>query len=89
MKSDGSINLEGWNNIAWQATRLTQEVAKAFAEAYYQESPRFYYLFGCSTGGRQADHIAQKFPEDFDGYLVSFPSLTQGLLFPSLVHPIL
>jgi hypothetical protein len=85
--SDGSPNTLGWKNIAWQATRLTRQVAKDLAQAYYQQSPSYFYLFGCSTGGRQAYHIAQQHPADFDGYLVSCPSLTQTLLFPSLIHP--
>lgn len=87
MNSDGSINDTGWKNIAWQATRLTRQITNDLAVAYYQQSPSHFYLFGCSTGGRQAYHIAQRYPEDFDGYLVSCPSITQSLLFPSLIHP--
>lgn len=87
LNDDGSYNMEGWRNVAWQACHLTISKAKEITNAYYSRNPKAAYLFGCSTGGRQAYHSAQKFPDDFDGIIASCPSITQSLLFPSLGHP--
>lgn len=87
MNVDGSINREGWKNVAWQATRFLGIKTKELAKALYSRPAKYSYLFGCSTGGRQGYHMAQKYPEDFDGILIGCPSITQSLLFPSLIHP--
>lgn len=87
LNNDGTYNLEGFKNVAWQACHLTVTKAKEISRAYYSRDPRASYLYGCSTGGRQAYHSAQKFPDDFDGIIASCPSITQSLLFPSLGHP--
>jgi feruloyl esterase len=73
--------------VTWQATHLLITLTKKIVEVYYNRPAKSAYLFGCSTGGRQAYHIAQKFPHDFDGILVSCPSITQSHLFASLGHP--
>jgi pimeloyl-ACP methyl ester carboxylesterase len=86
MNVDGSVNAEGWKNIAYQATHLLGQKTKELAEAYYGIPPKFSYLYGCSSGGRAAYHSAQKYPEDFNGLLIGAPSLTQSLMFPSLLH---
>ena len=87
LNEDGSTNREGFKNIAWQATYETGRISKEIIRAFYGRPEKRSYLFGCSTGGRQAYHTAQKFPEEFDGFLIGSPSLTQSILFPSLVHP--
>ena len=87
LNSDGSYNLEGFKNVAWQACHLTITKTKQLTEAYYGRPAKASYLFGCSTGGRQAYHSAQMFPNDFNGILVSCPSITQSSLFLSLGHP--
>ncbi|CAK7233309.1 hypothetical protein SEUCBS140593_008559 [Sporothrix eucalyptigena] len=89
LNADGTVNHEGFKNIAWRATRETARLSKATILAYYGRPQTYSYLFGCSTGGRQAYHSAQKYPADFDGYLAGCPSLTQSILFPSLIHPLI
>ena len=88
MNADGSINEEGWRNVAYEATHLLGLKTKELTEAYYGRPIKKSYLYGCSTGGRAAYHSAQKYPHDFDGLLIGAPSLTQSLMFPSLLHPI-
>ncbi|KAI0127866.1 Tannase/feruloyl esterase [Xylariales sp. AK1849] len=87
LNDNGSVNIEGFKNIAWQATLQTARISKEILRGFYGEREKSSYLYGCSTGGRQAYHSAQRFPEDFDGFLIGCPSITQSLLFPSLIHP--
>lgn len=87
MAADGSINNEGWKNVAYQATHLLGLKSRELASLYYNKPVTYSYLYGCSTGGRQAYHSAQKYPGDFDGILAGCPSIRQSLLFPSLIHP--
>ena len=43
--------------------------------AYYGTASAKSYFEGCSTGGRQALILAQRFPNDFDGITVGAPVL--------------
>jgi feruloyl esterase len=76
--------------------------AKAIAQAYYGQAPRWSYFSGCSTGGFQGLSEAQRYPEDFDGIIAGAPgnnrtSLTLAFLWNYLAnhrpgddaHPIL
>jgi hypothetical protein len=49
-------------------------VAKTVIAAYYGHPPTHSYFDGCSTGGRQALMLAQRFPADFDGILAGAPT---------------
>jgi Tannase and feruloyl esterase len=53
----------------------TAETAKRIATAYYGVKPSRSYFEGCSTGGRQALILAQRFPDDFDGIITGAPVL--------------
>lgn len=57
------------------AVHETALLAKKMIRAYYGSDPRFSYWVGCSTGGRQGLMEAQRYPEDFDGYVVGAPVL--------------
>jgi hypothetical protein len=57
------------------ATHETAVLAKKMIRAYYGSDPRYSYWVGCSTGGRQGLMEAQRYPEDFDGYVVGAPVL--------------
>jgi hypothetical protein len=48
-------------------------LAKQMMKAYYGTEPKYSYYNTCSTGGRQGLIEAQRFPEDFDGIVVSNP----------------
>ncbi len=62
-------------DFAYRSVHLTVEAAKQITAAYYPSSIQYSYFAGCSTGGRQALTAAQRFPDDFDGILVSAPIL--------------
>lgn len=61
--------------IDFQSESLHQQYrwALALAKSYYGQEADRNYWFGCSTGGRQGLELAQKWGEDFDGFLVGAP----------------
>ena len=62
-------------DLAYLAVHETALLGKQILKAYYGEAPRYSYWAGCSTGGRQGLIEAQRFPDDFDGYVVGAPVL--------------
>lgn len=61
-------------DYAFRSLHTTAETGKRIAEAYFGAEPTRSYFEGCSTGGRQALILAQRFPEDFDGIVEEHPS---------------
>ena len=59
--------------------------AKGILEAHYGKQPSRNYFFGCSDGGREALMEAQRYPEDFDGLIVSAPANRWSQLFTAFV----
>jgi hypothetical protein len=57
------------------AVHETALLAKKIIRAYYGSDPLYSYWVGCSTGGRQGLMEAQRYPEDFDGYVIGAPVL--------------
>ena len=57
------------------AVHETALLAKKMIRAYYGSEPLYSYWVGCSTGGRQGLMEAQRYPEDFDGYVIGAPVL--------------
>src|SRR5579871_3916847 len=57
------------------ATHETAVLAKKIIKTYYGSDPMYSYWVGCSTGGKQGLGEAQRYPEDFDGYVVGAPVL--------------
>jgi Tannase and feruloyl esterase len=51
--------------------------SKAIIAAFYGYGPNFSYFTGCSAGGKQGLWEAQRYPEDYDGYLVGDPAVSQ------------
>ncbi len=62
-------------DYAYLAVHNTAVVAKQLIKAYYSDNPKYSYWVGCSTGGRQGLMEAQRYPEDFDGYVIGAPVL--------------
>ena len=53
----------------------TALLAKKMIRTYYGADAKYSYWVGCSTGGRQGLMEAQRYPEDFDGYVIGAPVL--------------
>jgi Tannase and feruloyl esterase len=70
MLPDGHINRTLWKDFSSRAVHEMAVKARALAEAYYGDAPKYSYFEGCSTGGRQGQMEAQEYPNDFDGILV-------------------
>ncbi len=57
-------------NFGYLATHLMTISAKDIINTFYGSSPAHSYFTGCSTGGGQGMHEAQRYPEDYDGIVV-------------------
>jgi hypothetical protein len=58
-----------------RAVHLTALAGEAIVKAYYGQAPGHTYFTGCSDGGRESLMEAQRYPQDFDGYLVGAPGI--------------
>ena len=58
-----------------RAVHLTAKIGEALVRAYYGKPASHTYFIGCSDGGRESLMEAQRYPEDFDGYLVGAPGI--------------
>jgi hypothetical protein len=70
-----AVNRQKLLDYAFRSLHTTAETGKRIAAAYYGARPARSYFEGCSTGGRQALILAQRFPDDFDGIVSGAPVL--------------
>lgn len=56
------------------AIEKSTKVAKSLISQIYQQAPEYSYFVGCSTGGREAMTMSQRFPDYFDGIIVGAPA---------------
>ena len=61
-------------NFLYQAVAEVTVVAKALIERYYGKAQEHAYFVGCSTGGREAMMMSQRFPDYFDGIVAVAPA---------------
>jgi len=54
-------------------------LAKQIIENYYGRPPTHSYFVGCSTGGREAMLMTQRYPMAFDGVVAGSPAMRTGL----------
>jgi len=60
-------------DYAFRAVHLSARVSQDIIEAFYGTPAAYSYFVAGSAGGRQALMEAQRFPNDFDGILLSAP----------------
>jgi Tannase and feruloyl esterase len=53
-------------------------LARQIIESYYGRPPSHSYYVGCSTGGREAMLMAQRYPLYFDGIVAGAPAMRTG-----------
>jgi len=53
-------------------------VAKQMIASYYGRAAQHSYFDGCSTGGREAMIMSQRYPEYFDGIIAGDPAIRTG-----------
>jgi Tannase and feruloyl esterase len=57
----------------YRSKHLVTVAAKGLVRAYYGKPATHSYFNSCSNGGRQALMEIQRFPDDYDGYVVGAP----------------
>jgi feruloyl esterase len=70
-------NAEMERNWGGDALKKVHDVAVQLIERRYGRPPKRMYFIGGSTGGREALHVAQSFPADYDGVLAAYPAWDQ------------
>lgn len=68
-------DLEAIVNYGHLATHRALVASKAVIASRYGRAAEKSFFFGCSNGGRQALHEAQRYPEDFDAIIAGAPAL--------------
>jgi len=62
-------------NFLYRAVGMVAQVGKQVVAAYYGQSAKHSYFMGCSTGGREAMIMAQRYPRYFDGIVAGAPAM--------------
>lgn len=65
-------------DFLYQAVGEVAEVSKRIVAHYYRHVPAHSYFVGCSTGGREAMLMSQRYPRDFDGIVAGSPAMRTG-----------
>jgi feruloyl esterase len=89
--NDALFGKEREIDFGWRAIHLTAVTSKDIVKAHYARGANYSYWNGCSTGGRQGLMEAQRFPDDFDGYIVGAPVYNytgQQMNAPAMLRPL-
>lgn len=62
-------------NFFYQAVGKVTVAAKEIVAAYYGRKAEYAYFMGCSTGGREAMIMSQRYPGYFDGVVSGAPAM--------------
>lgn len=62
-------------NFLYQAIGKVAVTAKQIVTRYYGRAPEHSYYMGCSTGGREAMLMSQRYPRLFDGIVAGAPAM--------------
>jgi Tannase and feruloyl esterase len=89
--NDAIFGKEREIDFGWRAVHLTAKTSQDLVRAHYGSKAKYSYWNGCSTGGRQGLMEAQRFPDDFDGYIVGAPVYDytgQQMTAPAYLRPL-
>lgn len=70
-----ALNEEALTNFAYAQLKKTRDTAMSLIQARYGRMPEKTYFFGQSEGGREGMTVAQRFPRDYDGVIVTAPAM--------------
>lgn len=76
-----ALNQEQLRNFSGDHLKKTRDAVLYVVRARYGASPNRTYFFGGSGGGRQALHVAMRYPADYDGIVSFFPAYAWTPLF--------
>ena len=62
-------------NFLYQAVGKVAQVGKQVVQARYGRAAEHSYFMGCSTGGREAMLMSQRYPDFFDGIIAGAPAM--------------
>jgi hypothetical protein len=65
-------------DFAYAAIGRVTQVAKSVVAEYYGRAARHSYFDGCSTGGREAMLVTQRYPTYFEGVIAGDPAMRTG-----------
>src|SRR5580658_6275449 len=65
-------------DFAQIAVGRVTEIAKQIVAQYYGKPAQYSYFAGCSTGGREAMLMTQRYPNYFDGVISGDPAMRTG-----------
>ncbi len=68
-----------------RAVHLTSVISQQVVAAFYQQDANYSYFVGCSDGGREGMVEFQRYPDDFDGWVVGAPAYAQSRLLSGFV----
>ena len=75
MLRPGVPDVQLQTDFGWRSEQMMAVVSKQLIEIFYGKQPIYSYWNGCSTGGRQAQAMAQRFPQHYDGILAGAPAV--------------
>src|SRR5262249_51980316 len=75
IQSTHQLNLGMINDYIYEAEHQKVEWGKTLAKPYYGMAHTRNYWNGCSTGGRQGLALAQKYGDEFDGFIIGAPAV--------------
>jgi len=65
-------------DFAYVAVGRVAVIAKQIVTSYYGQAAKYSYFAGCSTGGREAMTMTQRYPDYFDGVIAGDPAMRTG-----------
>ncbi len=66
---------EAYMNFLYKAIGKVTVVGKEIVKKYYSKPIKYSYYVGCSTGGREAMIMSQRYPDYFDGIVSGAPAM--------------
>jgi pimeloyl-ACP methyl ester carboxylesterase len=87
LNPDGTLNDQLIFDFAERSLHEMVKKAKVLIFVYYGQRQVYSYWNGCSTGGRQGLMAAQRFPEEYDGYVIAAPAINWDRFIPAELWP--